>query len=81
VPGYDASGWWGIGAPRNTPAVVIEKLNTAIDASLADPGLKQRIAELGDTVFLSSPSEFKKFIADYTEKWGKVIRAANIRAE
>jgi tripartite-type tricarboxylate transporter receptor subunit TctC len=81
VPGYDASGWWGIGAPRNTPAVVIEKLNTAIGASLADPGLKQRIAELGDTVFLSSPSEFKKFIADYTEKWGKVIRAANIRAE
>jgi tripartite-type tricarboxylate transporter receptor subunit TctC len=69
VPGYDASGWWGIGAPRNTPAVVIEKLNTAIGASLADPRLKQRIAELGDSVFLSSPSEFRKFTVDYTDKW------------
>ena len=81
VPGYEASGWWGIGAPRNTAAVVIEKLNTAIRASLTDPRLKQRIAELGDTVFSSSPSEFRKFTVDYVDKWGKVIRAANIKID
>ena len=81
VPGYEASGWWGIGAPRNTTAVVIEKLNTAIRASLTDPRLKQRIAELGDTVFSSSPSEFRKFTVDYVDKWSKVIRAANIKID
>jgi tripartite-type tricarboxylate transporter receptor subunit TctC len=81
VPGYEASGWWGIGAPRNTAAAIIEKLNTAIGASLAEPRLKQRIAELGDTVFSSSPSEFRKFIVGYADKWGKVIRAANIKID
>jgi tripartite-type tricarboxylate transporter receptor subunit TctC len=81
VPGYDASGWWGIGAPRNTPTVVVERLNKEISASLNDPRLKQRIAELGDTVFVSSPGEFRNFIADYTDKWGKVIRAANIKID
>jgi tripartite-type tricarboxylate transporter receptor subunit TctC len=81
VPGYDASGWWGIGAPRNTPTVVVERLNKEINASLDDLLLKQRIAELGDSAFVSSPGEFRNFIADYTDKWGKVIRAANIKID
>jgi hypothetical protein len=68
------------GAPKNTPASVVETLNKEISAGLADPRLKQRIAELGSTVFVNSPEEFRKFIANYTEKWAKVIRAAGIHA-
>jgi tripartite-type tricarboxylate transporter receptor subunit TctC len=81
VPGYEASGWYGIGAPRNTPPEIIEKLNKEINAALADPKLKGRLADLGGTVLPGSPADFGKLIADETEKWGKVIRAANIKAE
>jgi tripartite-type tricarboxylate transporter receptor subunit TctC len=81
LPGYEASAWWGVSAPRNTPAAVIDKLNKEINAALSDPKIKARFAELGGTVFPTSPAEFGKFIADETEKWGKVIRAANIRPE
>ncbi|HET9533792.1 MAG TPA: tripartite tricarboxylate transporter substrate-binding protein [Mesorhizobium sp.] len=81
LPGYDASGWFGIGAPENTPAEFVERLNNEINAGLADPKLKARIADLGAMVFAGSPANFGKFIADETEKWGKVIRAANIKLE
>ena len=81
VPGYEASAWWGIGAPRNTPVEVIDKLNEAINAGLADPNLKARLADLGSTPLALSPPDFGKLIADETEKWGKVIRAANIKPE
>ena len=81
VPGYEASVWFGIGAPRNTPPDIIEKLNKEINAALADPKLRARLAELDGTVLPGSPDDFGKFIADETEKWGKVIRAANIKAE
>jgi tripartite-type tricarboxylate transporter receptor subunit TctC/ABC-type uncharacterized transport system substrate-binding protein len=78
VPGYDATGWNGIGAPRNTPAEIVEKLNKGINAGLANSRIKLRIAEFGDTVFASSPAEFGKHIVEFTEKWTKVIRAVNI---
>jgi tripartite-type tricarboxylate transporter receptor subunit TctC len=79
VPGYEASFWAGIGAPRNTPAEVIEKLNTAVNVSIADADLETKLANLGGTVLAGSPADFGKLIADETEKWGKVIRAANIQ--
>jgi tripartite-type tricarboxylate transporter receptor subunit TctC len=81
VPGYEASAWYGVGAPRNTPAEVIDKLNKEIDAVAADPTTKARLAGLGVDPVLMTSAEFGKFIADETEKWGKVIRAANITAE
>jgi tripartite-type tricarboxylate transporter receptor subunit TctC len=81
VPGYEASGWFGVGAPRNTPSEIIDKLNKEINAALADPKLKTRLADLGGDVLALSPGEFGKLIADETEKWGKVIRAANIKPE
>jgi tripartite-type tricarboxylate transporter receptor subunit TctC len=81
LPGYEASGWFGIGAPKNTPAEIVERLNKEINAGLADPKLKARVADLGATVFAGSPADFSKHIAEETEKWGKVIRAANIKAE
>jgi tripartite-type tricarboxylate transporter receptor subunit TctC len=81
LPGYDASAWAGVGAPRSTPAEIIEKLNREINAGLADPKLKARFADQGTTAFIGSPADFAKFIADETEKWSKVIRAANIKAE
>jgi tripartite-type tricarboxylate transporter receptor subunit TctC len=71
----------GVGAPMHTPAEIIDKLNKAIDAGLADPKLKARFADLGAAVFSSSPAEFGKFIRDDTEKWAKVIRAANIKPQ
>jgi tripartite-type tricarboxylate transporter receptor subunit TctC len=80
VPGYEASSWYGVGAPKNTPAEVIDKLNREVDAGLADPKMKARLAELGGTALTGSPAEFGKLIADETEKWGKVIRAAHIKA-
>jgi tripartite-type tricarboxylate transporter receptor subunit TctC len=80
VQGYEASGWWGLGAPKNTPAEIVEKLNKEINVGLADPKMKARLADLGGTVLPGSPAEFGKLIADETEKWGKVIRAAGIRA-
>ena len=81
LPGYEASGWYGVGAPRNTPTEVIDKLNKEINAGLADPKIKARLADLGGTPFVGSPADFGKLIADETEKWGKVIRAANIKPE
>jgi tripartite-type tricarboxylate transporter receptor subunit TctC len=78
VPGFEASYWAGVGAPKNTPAEIIGRLNKEINAALASPVTKARFADLGSTVFPSSPAEFGKFIADETEKWGKVIRAAGI---
>jgi tripartite-type tricarboxylate transporter receptor subunit TctC len=80
VPGYEASVQYGIGAPRNTPSEIIDKLNTEINAALADPKMKTRLAELGAVPIPMSTAEFGKFIADETEKWGKVVRAANIKA-
>jgi tripartite-type tricarboxylate transporter receptor subunit TctC len=74
VPGYEASVWFGIGVPRNTPADIIAKLNKEINAALADPKLKARLADLGGIVIGGSPAEFGKLVADETEKWGKVVR-------
>ena len=81
VPGYDASNWYGVGAPKNTPAEIVDKLNRGINAALADPQMKARLADLGGSVLPGSPADFGRLIADETEKWGKVIRAANIKAE
>jgi tripartite-type tricarboxylate transporter receptor subunit TctC len=81
VPGYEASGWLGFGAPTNTPTEIIEKLNKEINAGLADPKIRARLADLGGSVFTGSPADFAKLIADETEKWGKVIRAANIKPD
>ena len=80
VPGYEASTWQGVGAPKNTPAEIVDKLNKEINAGLADRKLKARLADLGATVLAGSPADFGKLIAEETEKWGKVIRAANIKA-
>jgi tripartite-type tricarboxylate transporter receptor subunit TctC len=79
VPGYEASFWTGIGAPKNTPAEVIEKLNTAVNVSIADANLETKLANLGGTVLAGSPADFGKLIAEETKKWGKVIVAANIK--
>jgi tripartite-type tricarboxylate transporter receptor subunit TctC len=81
VPGYEASAFWGVGAPRNTPAEIIDRLNKEINAGLADPKIKAQLADLGGTPLPGSPADFAKLIADDTEKWAKVIRAANIKAE
>ena len=81
VPGYEASLWQGIGAPKGTPPEIIDRLNKEINAALADPRIKARLADLGSTPLAQSPGEFAKLIAADTEKWGKVIRAANIKAE
>jgi len=81
VPGYEASNWFGVGAPNATPAEIVEKLNKEINAGLADPEIKARLAELGGDALALSPAEFGKLIADETEKWAKVIRAANIRPQ
>jgi tripartite-type tricarboxylate transporter receptor subunit TctC len=81
VPNYEASVWYGVGAPKNTPAEIISKLNREINAGLADPKVKARLADLGYTVFASSPAEFAKFIAEEVEQWAEVIRAANIKPE
>ena len=81
VPGYEASAVFGVGAPRNTPAEIVDKLNKEINAALADPKIKARLADLGGTALGGSPADFGKLIADETEKWGKVIRVANIKPE
>jgi tripartite-type tricarboxylate transporter receptor subunit TctC len=81
VPGYEASQWNGVEAPKGTPAEIIDKLNKEINAALADSKIKARLGDLGSTVLPGSPADFGKLIADETEKWGKVIRAANIRAD
>jgi tripartite-type tricarboxylate transporter receptor subunit TctC len=81
VPGFEASEWQGLGTPKDTPAVIIDKLNKEINAALADRKMRTRIADLGGTPLPGSPADFGKFIAEETEKWAKVIRAANIKAE
>jgi tripartite-type tricarboxylate transporter receptor subunit TctC len=81
VPSFEASGWQGLGAPRNIAPEIIDKLNRQIDAALADPSFKARLADLGASPMPMTPTEFGKFIADETEKWGQVIRAANIKAQ
>ena len=81
VAGFEASHWFGIGAPKNTPAEIVGKLNQEINAALGDPIMKARLADVGGTVLAGSAADFGKLIADDTEKWGKVIRAANIKAE
>jgi tripartite-type tricarboxylate transporter receptor subunit TctC len=81
LPGYDASAWYGVGVPRKTPAEIVEKLNKAINAALANPKLKARLAELGAEPISMTPAEFAKFVVDETEKWGKVVKFAGIKAE
>jgi tripartite-type tricarboxylate transporter receptor subunit TctC len=81
VPGYEANSWYGIGAPRNIPVGIVEKLNKEINAALSDPTIKARLVDLGGTMLPGSPAAFGKFIADETEKWGKVIHTANIKPE
>jgi tripartite-type tricarboxylate transporter receptor subunit TctC len=81
LPGYETSSWYGVGAPRNIPVEILDILNKSINPALADPNLKARFADLGGTMLPGSPAEFGKLIADETEKWAKVIRAANIKPE
>jgi tripartite-type tricarboxylate transporter receptor subunit TctC len=81
VPGFEASTWQGIGAPKGTPAEIINRLNMEINAALADPKIKARLADLGSIPTPMSPADFEKLIVAETEKWGKVIRAANIKPE
>jgi tripartite-type tricarboxylate transporter receptor subunit TctC len=81
VPGYEAGGWYGIGVPRNVPAEIVDKLNSDINASLADPKLKARLAELGYTTLGSSPAAFGTMIAQEIDKWAKVLKFAGIKAE
>jgi len=81
LTGYEASGWYGIGAPRNTPAEIVEKLNREVNAGLADPKLISQLGEQGATAFVNSPADLGRFIADETAKWGNVIRAANLHAD
>jgi tripartite-type tricarboxylate transporter receptor subunit TctC len=81
VPGYEASAWEAVGAPRDTPADIIDKLNKEINAALADANFKSRLANLGAEGFATAPAELGKFIGDYAQKWGKVIQAAGIKAE
>jgi tripartite-type tricarboxylate transporter receptor subunit TctC len=81
VPGYEATTWYGVGVPKNTPAEIIEKLSKEINAGLADAKMKARLADLGGTVLPGSPADFGKLIADETEKWAKVIKSAGIKPE
>jgi len=81
VPGYEASFWTGVGAPRDTPADIIDKLNTEINGALADPKMKARLADLGGTPLPGSPADFGRFIVDETEKWAKVVKFADIKLD
>jgi tripartite-type tricarboxylate transporter receptor subunit TctC len=81
VPGYEADGWSGMGAPKNTPVEIIDTLNKEINAGLADPKMSARLADLGSTPLALSPGDFGKLIADEINKWAKVIQFANIKAE
>jgi tripartite-type tricarboxylate transporter receptor subunit TctC len=81
VPGYEASNWYGVGAPKATPAKIVEKLNKEINAGLADPNMKTRLADLGGTVLAGSPADFGKLIVEETEKWGKVVKFTGIKAD
>jgi tripartite-type tricarboxylate transporter receptor subunit TctC len=81
LPGFEGSSWYGVGAPRKTPAEIVGTLNREINAAVADPKMKARLAELGFEPMSMTSIEFTKFVADETEKWAKVIRAAGIKAE
>ena len=81
VPGYEASNWYGVGIPKNTPADIVDKLSKEINAGLADPKMRARLADFGGTPLVVSPADFGKLIAEETEKWGNVIRALNIKAD
>ena len=81
VPGYEASQWYGLGAPRNTPGDIVSSVNNEINKALADPKMRMRLEELGGTVLVGSPADFGRLIADETEKWGRVIRMAKLKAQ
>jgi tripartite-type tricarboxylate transporter receptor subunit TctC len=81
LPGFEASGWYGIGTPSKTPAEIVERLNIETNSALADPKIKARLSDLGFAVLAGSSSDFGRLVAEETEKWGKVIRAANIKPE
>ena len=81
VPGYETSAIQGLGAPRNTSVEIINKLNKEINAGLADPKIKTRVADMGGTVLAGSPADFGKLIADETEKWGKVVKFAGLKPD
>ena len=81
VPGYEASQWYGIAAPRNTPAEIVDRLNREINTAITDPAMKARLAALGGEPLPGSPVEFGKLIAEETGKWAKVVRAAGIKPE
>jgi tripartite-type tricarboxylate transporter receptor subunit TctC len=81
LPGFEASGWYGIGTPSKTPPEIVHKLNLETNLALADPKIQARLSALGFTVLASSPADFGQLIAEETQKWAKVIRAANIKAE
>jgi tripartite-type tricarboxylate transporter receptor subunit TctC len=81
LPGFEASTWFGVGVPKNTPAEIVEKLNKEINVALADPKMKARVADLGGTVLAGSPADFGKLIAEETEKWGKVVKFTGIKAD
>jgi tripartite-type tricarboxylate transporter receptor subunit TctC len=81
LPGYDATSWYGVGAPKNTPAEIVAVLNKEITAALAEPKMSARLADLGGMALPGSPADFGKFIAEETEKWAKVVRAANIKPD
>jgi tripartite-type tricarboxylate transporter receptor subunit TctC len=81
VPGYEASNWYGVGIPKNMPADIVDKLNKEINAGLADPKIKARLAVLGVTPLVVSPADFGRLIAEETEKWAKVIKSVGIKAD
>jgi tripartite-type tricarboxylate transporter receptor subunit TctC len=81
VPGYEASQWYGVGAPKNTPVEIVDKLNKEINTTLADPKMKARLAEFGGTPMPMTPAEFTRLILDETEKWGKVVKFAGLKPE
>jgi tripartite-type tricarboxylate transporter receptor subunit TctC len=81
VPGYEASAWYGLGAPKGTPTEIIETLNKAINASLAEPKVKTQLADLGASLLPGSAADFGKLVADETEKWAKVVKFADIKPE
>jgi tripartite-type tricarboxylate transporter receptor subunit TctC len=81
VPGYEASTWYGLGVPGNTPADVVQSLNAAVNAALAEPEMKSRLAEMGGMLLAGSPSDFGRLIAEETEKWGKVVKFTSAKQE
>jgi tripartite-type tricarboxylate transporter receptor subunit TctC len=81
IPGYESSAWWGVGAPKNTPAEIVERLNNEINVGLADPKMKARLFDLGGTPMIGSPADFGRLIAEETEKWGKVVKFAGLKPE